>query len=486
MKKITAILLIAVLLLSLSSCGEPIVYDEESYEESEEEVINYTMKLVYSRNDSLNPFYLDTVMNGQISTLVFDGLFKLDKSYNPKPCAAYAYVASGNTVTVTLDDVMFSDGTQVTVGDVIYSFNAAKESVLYMNSLSNITSCSSGEGGTVIFSLEEPDPYAVSCLDFPIIKQGSDLNLPVGCGRYYFQKNGEEVYLVVNRYRKNFNPIIRVIKLESILENESVESSLVIGNTAFFYDDLEDGVYERVDARSVDMGINSFVYLGMNSSSKFFESPLLRQAVSYALDRTEIVSSAFRSHARETSVPFNPDWYAVSDGTYSTDIDLEKAKELVEESGYNLDNGEVTILYNKENEFKTEMADIIAKSLSEVGFHVRLKGFSPQAYRYDLKEGAFDIYIGEMMLCDNMNLTPLLSGDYAYGISKESPGVEKYTQFLQGKLELMDFINAFSEDMPIVPVCYRNALCLFTKSMSVGHSCCDNDIFYDIESWSLG
>lgn len=489
MKKITALILAFILLIfSLSSCGtEPSIIDgDETEEEYDDEIINYTMKLVYSRNDSLNPFYLDTVMNGQISTLVFDGLFKLDKNYKPQPCVAYAYAASGNVVTVTLDDCMFSDGTAVSAGDVMYSFNAAKESALYMNNLSNIASCSSGEGGTVIFSLEEADPYAVSCLDFPIIKQGSDLNYPVGCGRYYFQKNGEEVYLVVNRYRKNFNPLIRVIRLESILEDESVESSLVIGNTAFFYDDLEDGVYERLDARNIDMGINSFVYLGVNSSSQFFASPLLRQAVSYALDRAEIVSTAFRSHARETSTPFNPDWYAVSEGTYSTDADLEKARELVEESGYNLDTGEVTLMYNSGNDFKKEMAEIIAESLANVGFHVRLKGFNPQAFKYDLKEGAFDLFIGEMMLCNNMNLNPVISGDFAYGISEDSPGVAKYADFLQGKCELMDFINTFSEDMPIIPVCYRNAICLFTKSMIVGHNCCENDIFYDIESWSLG
>lgn len=486
MKRFLYLLLVAALILSFCSCGNNEESDVTGNQlEETESNINYTMKLAYSRNDSLNPFYGKTVINNQIDTLVYDGLVKLDSSYKPKPEIADSFVVNNNMVTVVLGDSVFSDGTSITANDIIDSFTRAKISDVYAGRLSNVVSCSAGDINSVVFTLENKDPYAASCLDFPITKFNSDLNMPIGSGRYYFTTIGETVYLVVNKYKTDFNPAIRVIKLESINENESIESSLVIGNTSFCYEDLSDGIYERTDARNIDVGINSLVYLGINSSSEFFSDSNLRQAVSYALDRSEIVSTAFRSHARETSTPFNPDWYEVKDGTYSVEKNIEKARQLIEESSFDLDTGEVTLMYNAENQFKKEMAELVKGYLDEIGFHIRLKPYNSQEFIYDLKSDSYDLYIGEVKLTGNMDLTPILTGQASYGVNEESPGIVRYQSFLDGSCALMDFINSFSDDMPIVPVCYRNAICLFTKSMRSSFNCCDSDVFYDIESWSL-
>ena len=45
---------------------------------------------------------------------------------------------------------------------------------------------------------------------------------------------------------------------------------------------------------------SSYFYLGMNVAKPPFDKPQVRQAISYAVDRNEIISSVFRGHARVT------------------------------------------------------------------------------------------------------------------------------------------------------------------------------------------
>ena len=63
-----------------------------------------TLKLPYSKADKLNPFTATSMLNQQLMTLIYDGLFALDKNYNPKPLLASNYSRSGRTLTVSLPE----------------------------------------------------------------------------------------------------------------------------------------------------------------------------------------------------------------------------------------------------------------------------------------------------------------------------------------------------------------------------------------------
>ena len=56
---------------------------------------------------------------------------------------------------------------------------------------------------------------------------------------------------------------------------------------------------------------------------------------------------------------------------------------------------------------------------------------------------------------------------------------------MNGGCELMDFVNTFNEDLPFVPLCYRNAAASYTNAVQAEFNCCDSDVFYDIETWSF-
>lgn len=486
MKKTIALLLCGALLLCAACTSERITETKHTTEPQQIEVNGGILNLAYSNVDTLNPFTCTTSANLQVLRLVYDGLFKLDAAYNPVPNLAIDGSIDGKNVMVNLGSFSFSDGTPVTVTDVKASFEKAKLSPAYAARLANFESAGAYEGNILVFKLINSDPYALACLDFPVTKNGDDSDLAVGCGRYVATVNGEEITLTANRAKNDFDPVIKTIKLLPVKDENAVISSLEVGNTCFHYNDLSDGIYSRINARSVEMGINSFVYLAFNSTSDIFSNELVRQAVNLSVDRTEIVTSAFQGHARETYSPFNPDWYMLASKDLIVTKNVQGAAELIAESGIDVAAREITFVVNSENPFKLETSELIVNYLEALGFEVNLKKMKSAEIVDAINEGDYDIYLGESKLTPNMNLSPLfLGGNASFGISNISETSKRYSQLLSGDCEIMDFINTFNEDLPVIPICYRNAAASYTNSVTATFACCDGDVFADIETWSF-
>lgn len=488
MKKLICILLIIALSLTMFSCTG----NEETEITTAPVTDNGTqseriLNLAYSKGDTLNPFTCTTTSNLQILRLVYDSLYTLDKSYKPTPSVAYAGEVSEKTVTVTLNSVSFSDGSQLTAQDVTASFTSAKESGAYSAKLANFESASASGTNAVIFTLTNADPYALACLTFPIVKGGNNTeDFPAGSGRYIPHVSGESVYLVVNAQKTGFAPAIKTIMLSPVRNSDAVVSSLEIGNIGFYYNDLSNGIYSRLNAHNVEMGLNNFVYMAFNSASEIVSNPAVRQAVNLALDRSTIVSNAFQGHARATYSPFNPDWHLLVSKDLTVTKNKEQAKELIADSGIDFTTKELTLLVGSENQFKTETASLIKDYLSEIGVTVNIVKVSSDEFVAALEEGSYDMYIGEIRLTPNMDLNQLLGGGaVSYGIDSTSRTCSRYSQLLAGECEIMDFINAFNQDLPFIPICYRNASVSFTNSLQGDFASCDADVFSGIETWSF-
>ena len=105
MKKAAALILIISLIFTVfCSCDgndEPTVDPAvvSNLDSSKEGVL----KLAYSKADMLDPFTATMNANIQILGLVYDGLFKLDKAYEPIPVLAKSGMVSDTSVNVNLD-----------------------------------------------------------------------------------------------------------------------------------------------------------------------------------------------------------------------------------------------------------------------------------------------------------------------------------------------------------------------------------------------
>lgn len=489
MKRIIAFFIALTVILSLCGCTktpEPEVTTEPTTAPFTQN--DGILKLAYSSSDSLNPFFCSTNTNANILGLVYDGLYKLDKNYNPVPVIAASYYSDSASVTVALAQAQFSDGTEIYPADVVNSFELAKESPAYSQKLKNFESATAS-GGSVTFTLSSPDPYAVSCLTFPIAKineEEPEADFPTGSGRYIPQVSGEERYLIANAKKSGFAPAIKTIMLVNLKDEASLISSVEVGNTGFIFNNLSSGTYSRISAKTKDIGINNFVFLAFNPALEIFANTSVRQAINLAIDRSEISTTAYQGHARVAYSPFNPDWHMIASKDLIIPKNIEKGKELIAASGANVAQNELLILVNSENQFKLETAEFIKEYLEAIGFRIKLAKLSAENFASEVAAGNYAMYIGEIKLSPNMDISPLLTDESSgFKVNPESESAIRYTQLLEGKCEIMDFINTFNSDVPFIPLCYRNAAVSFSNSMQGGFESCDGDVFYDIETWSF-
>ncbi|MCR5150288.1 MAG: hypothetical protein K6B52_03570, partial [Clostridiales bacterium] len=161
MKKIVSVIVAVLLCFSLSSCGEN-GESNSNNKKGKQSVASQSVSLAYSKGDSLSPFECETQVNYQLSRLVYDGLYTLNGQYEPVSAIAQSGIISGNSVNVTLSQAYFSNGDLVTANDISFSFEKARVSPAYSESLKNFASVSVSSPSMLVFTLISPDPYALS------------------------------------------------------------------------------------------------------------------------------------------------------------------------------------------------------------------------------------------------------------------------------------------------------------------------------------
>lgn len=512
MKKAICIILSVIMLLMVCGCSkgeggdetEPteIENQDDGEDEGEGEMkptsnARASFVLPYSEDDSINPYLSQSQINRALTTLLYDGLFSLDESFSPVGVLASGAEVTKESVIVTINEnAAFSDSSLLSASDVVYSFEKARESERYSALLSNISSATAIEKYKVRFNLEKPDAFVRNILTFPIIRYGSgEKDVPAGSGRYVLSSKK----LSYNKsHISGEKPKIKTIKLFSMSESTNFVDSLQIGNISFIFRDLSDCDIKRASARSVPVTLNNLVYLGINSSEGVLSDKNVRRAINLAIDKESIVSADYQGYAVRTESPFNPLWS--ESGEKDSVFDQSEAVELLEKEGYTYSsetdkyrrdkNGktiELKIIVAQKNEFRKAAAESIAKNLTQIGFDASVTAVSFEKYKELVKEGRFDLYLGEIKLCENMSLSPFLekSGKAHYGIDLKSTVVSSYNRLLSGSNTVSRFEDDFSKELPFIPVCYRQGVTMTSNTLSDNVKSTSTDIFSNITQWKM-
>lgn len=508
MKKILCILLCFCFVL-LCSCGKgntdenELPQNEITQNQTAENEIKRNVTLGYFSHESLNPFATASKTNRNILTLVYDSLFKLDSSYNAVPVIAESFEQNGTTLSVKIkDEVSFSNGSVLTASDIVYSFGAAKESEFYKNRLSLFESAAAN-GNEVVFTLLGEDIYAVNCLDFPIVPASSgEEEMPLGSGRYVLEKEGDGYVLERNETNSRSEEMENEkINLLDINETENEYNLLQIGDMSFAYDDFtEEKAENKIDANEVSVSLNNLVYLAFNSRSEIWKSESVKNAVISLIDRASLCFGAYGANAKPCATPFNPSWSVTK--TCSAQVpqsDSVLAKDLLEKDGYiyAYSNNDVRsknyefltfrFLVCQSDSRKVRIAREITDILLKTGIGVELSVLPFDEYKDKLERGKFDLYLGEIKLTNNMNLSPFFSenGAASYGIDRKSACKNAYYDFCSGKIDISTFVSVFEECMPFVPLCYRSAAAYYSNDLQFEGDISENDIFSNIFSWQI-
>ncbi len=495
-KSKTTIFFIFIVILSMifSGCGNTILKVEKNdihnnnIESSTSNKIETNknidkIKIPYYENDTLNPYKSETLHNFILNTLIYDSLFILDTADNPIPLIAISITKLQDGHLIAIDtEQKFSDGSSITVDDVLYSFNLAREHKYYGPPLNNIDNIEKISENTFKVYLKEPDVYFSKCLTFPIVKQSSSKELPIGSGRFVLDSTQKKLIASTTTHRKV--KTIKEIELVPTVNEETLSFALMDNSIDVMYSDLQSKFNLGVGIGYKQIPISNLIYLGVNP---YVVNDDIRKLISMNIDREMISRTAYTGFAKPTFFPIKTD-------NYNKDIyNLFNLEEALLKQGYRKNENNrwifndkyvtIDILINKESLDKTVIGEYLQKTLTNMGFESTLRKVSYNEYINNINNGNYGIYVAEMKLSPNNDLTQLLSNkniDY----STFYPNIiNSYREMKSIKDNEEQFKLTFTEELPVIPLVFRRGALCYSRDFSANIVATEQDIFYNIENW---
>lgn len=454
-----------------------------------------TLSVPYEKADSLNPYKLNTQLNKTIMPLLYDSLYKIDPGYNPSPVIAKSSVSIGTECKVYIrENLKFSDGSSVTMQDVLYSYELAAASLAYKSSLSSIAGTkASAQEGAVVFTLKSPDALVNNLLTFPIIKQGTGAqDVPTGSGRYIYTKEA----LLPSATSSLPVGSVKAIRLVEVSSRDSFAAAIRTGVIDYMFTPLTEAQDYSIGSSSSLVSTNSLVYLGLNSNKAYLSDSRVRRGLYMSLDRRDIVDRGFMGKARPTFTPFNPvvgwlpdvEFFDADSGTLARTLFAEAGLDYDSAAKYYHDqSGRLSfdLLVNKDNPIKVSVASRIKNQLEAAGIGISLRELPYSEYTAAVARGEFDLYLGEVKLKDNMDLSVLITPGFttSAGVAADQTLLENYAGFRADIKNVDRFLVDFIDKMPLIPIAYHDGIVVYPRNFPAGVIATEQDIFYNIDKW---
>lgn len=500
--RLTNCILALAAVLALSGCGgdpSPDISpaqslpDVSSSASLQEDAPRQPFTLAFYPNYSIHPALAENRANLTLAPLLYEGLFTLDSTFQATPVLCQDYTASGDGLTWTFtlrSGITFSDGTPLTGPLCAQILNTALGQGRYSGRIPALRSIT-GDEQTVTVTLTTPNGALPTLLDIPLALDSSDR--PLGTGPYVLTYEGEQPLLTARTdwWQQKALPF-QTIRLSSIQQADDLIAAFDSGDVTLLDADLTgtntlgySGSYEAWDYNTTD-----FIYLGFNLDRSSCKDANLRQAISRAIDRESIVTIPYARHAVAASLPVHPD-SPLSNRT------------LAEQAGYDpnvlaqlLQSASpaqpLTLLVNSENNAKVSAAEYIVYQLQAAGLEIQLEKLSWDNYLSALSAGQFDLYVGEVLLTADFDLSALLlsSGSLNYGGWTDEQTDTLLSAFcaaqgIQRVAAARQLYTYLDQQSPIIPICFKHGSVLTQWGRLAGLQPRQNNIFYDLSGWSL-
>ena len=429
MKKILLLLLCAAMLISILGCaaedtpyvptGDALADEDADVNatQPDEDTGTQEFSLAYYTDRSMNPVTATDLTNRTLFSLIYQGLFFVNRSNEAVPilCDSYKYSTDYRTFTFFLvDGATFSDGTAVTVEDALATYTAALKSTYYSGRFVHVKEILISDEGGLSFKLSNPIADFPLLLDVPIIKASQiEDDHPLGSGPYLFENSLTGAQLRRNRaWWCNLTAQGLVVTAESI-PLVAAESTTHIRDQFEFADlgvvcadPCSDSYADyRCDYELWDVESGMMLFLSCNVAySDVFSDATLRSALTYAIDR-DALSEYYNGFAQTTTLVCSPSspYYSPS---LAAKYEYDPIRFIEALGKIKMPDEPVELLVNKDDSLRLRAARDIAEMLTECGLETVTVEVETSKYLSNIRVGKYDLYLGQTRLSTNMDLTP--------------------------------------------------------------------------------
>jgi peptide/nickel transport system substrate-binding protein len=342
-----------------------------------------------------------------VASLIYSGLVKYYGDLNLIGDLAESWEVSPDGLTITFKlrkNVRWHDGAPFTARDVLFTYQVMvdpKTPTAYSEDYKQVKKAEAVDDYTFRVTYFKPFAPALGTWGLAILPrhllEGKDITQsplgrhPIGTGPYKFKdwRAGDEIALVynpdyfegrvyLNGYRYVIKPDLATMFLE--LKAGNLDR---MGLTPLQYKrQTEYPKFQRLFNKYRYVSF-SYTYLGYNLEDSRFADRRVRQALSYAIDKQELIYGVLLGLGRVATGPYKPETWFYNPKVRRYNYDPDKARKLLSEAGWRLNKEGVlekdgkpfafTILTNQGNDLRARTAEIIQRRLSEVGIQVKIR-----------------------------------------------------------------------------------------------------------------
>ena len=470
--------------------------------------------------DNINPLISTNRNVQEITKLVFEPLLQLYKNYKLEPCLAKEWAKSGDTsyIIKLRNDVKWQDGTAFTAQDVKYTIETLKQiSSIYSYNVQHISSVDIIDNYSIRINLDTTVPFFEYNLIFPIVSlnyysgqdiQNTDKNLtPIATGMYQITANQDNtITLTKNQNWWNIsqkNAKIQTINVNKYSSMGEAYNAFKLGNI-----DLLTTQNLNVEDNIGKIGYNKKEYYGrehdfiaLNCEESILSRTEVRKAISYAIDKSGIVSSVYGGKYYVADNPLDcGNWTFDTNGS-SIGYNPDQAKQVLIDGGWSYKYGSwqkrenyntirlnVELTVNSDNSKQVKVAEEIEKSLEDIGIKVTIRKLNDKKFNTALNDKDYEMIITGT----NSSFSPSLvtyfgSGNLANYNNDEVNNL--LTELLNTtdenkiKEDTNSLINIYKTEVPYISLYFNKTNVIYSTSLIGDVEPNQYNIFYGIENW---
>ncbi|MCB2227397.1 MAG: peptide-binding protein [Desulfarculaceae bacterium] len=357
---------------------------------------------------SMIPMITSDSASHEMSGLVYNGLLKYDKDLNLVGDLAESWKVSDDGLTITFrlrHGVRWQDGKPYTAQDALFNWRFMvdpKTPTAYSGDYMKVKDASAPDDHTFVVHYKEP--FAPGLASWTLsqmprhLLEGKDVRAsklnrhPIGTGPYRFVRWDPGARVVLNYYENYFEgrPHISQVTYRVIPDMATMFLELKAGGldwmslSALQYRRQTSTAFFKKNFVKYKYLASGYTYLGYNLKDPRFADKRVRQGLSYAINKEELIKGVLLGLGQVCTGPVKPGTYWYNPKVKQYPYDPAKAKALLKAAGWEDRDGdgildkdgrpfEFTILTNQGNAYRANTGVIIQQRLSQIGVRVKLR-----------------------------------------------------------------------------------------------------------------
>lgn len=364
----------------------------------------------------LIPFLADDTTSSMICGMVYNGLTKVDRNLEIVGDLAESWeIGDGgkDIVFYLKKDVKWHDGIPFTSEDVKFTYElilSPETGCPYISSYKDIDRIETPDKHTVRFILKRPYVPIMLKLGMGIVpehifkdiedlRRSGPARAPVGTGPYVFERweTGRFIVLKANKSYHEGSPNIRRFVFRIIPDQSVQYLELISGGI----DSMELNPYQfvyRSDNRDFKKAAekykylaHSYTYIGYNLKDPILSDERIRKALSYAVNKDEIIESVLFGMGEPCTGPMLKSGGYYDESVRGYPYNPSKAALLLREAGwYDADDDgvlekegkelSISIITNQGNQVREDVATIVQGQWKKLGVRTEIKVIAWSAF----------------------------------------------------------------------------------------------------------